>query len=171
MVNGARMETYPTIKEQIGHWVDAGLMSSVPMEPFNNRKVTIRDMNKSSAVMLNNPSISRMIHLFSEIGTLVLDKAAFRLLILVLLTNGLVSPRGRAMQSEFLNVFRRRMQLLIECQDDDNGVDHSSRGDELGKCIGHVKEMSVLANPFKDSQQQGCRDTAVDDEKIDRKES
>jgi hypothetical protein len=94
VANMARIEVYPSIKEQIGHYVKCGAMPDVSLPPCHDRKITILSINKNSALM-NTESGSRMKYLLDELRTLVLDEGTFRLLMLVLLTNGLTTTDGR----------------------------------------------------------------------------
>jgi hypothetical protein len=94
VANRARIESYPSIKQQIGHFVKCGAMSEVCLPPCQDRKITMIGMNKTSALM-NTDLSSRMQYLIDELKALVLDSGTYRLLLLVLLTNGLESLDGR----------------------------------------------------------------------------
>jgi hypothetical protein len=63
------------------------------------QQYSMLDINQSACV-LDNETLHRFQYLLSEVVKLVIDMGTFRLLLLVLLTNGLVTQDGRDLQNQ-----------------------------------------------------------------------
>jgi hypothetical protein len=152
MVNMTKLESYATGKEQMNHYSKCGAMPEIILPPnFQGRRITIlRDLVAKYA-LLDEKATLRMEYLVDEVKKLVLDTSTFRLLLLTLLTNGLVSLSGRDLQAQFLTMFRRRVSSLSD--DDNDGL-----VDTFYRSIGYVGELGQIVarcNYYHQKDRQG----------------
>ncbi len=148
-VHGARMESYPTVSGQIRHWIRAGAMPEIDFDAPNDSQLTVIQVNSVNQRLVDEDA-RRLRHLLATVGELVQDPATFRLLLLVLLTDGLRVGGGRSLQTEYISLLRRRVRFLDDVEGEENGdlIESFTRG------IGHVREMAALIIKFKEGLQQ-----------------
>jgi hypothetical protein len=137
----ARAQLYDTFEEQVNHYVIVGALPKRSWAQTHVKKVTVHEANRNKALM-DTAKGQRMQNLLEELNKLVADNGMFPLLVLVLLTNGLVTSDGKNMQDQYLTMFRRR---VISLSDGKNiGLE-----DAFFRCIGHVREIAEIMKEWK----------------------
>jgi cell fate (sporulation/competence/biofilm development) regulator YlbF (YheA/YmcA/DUF963 family) len=99
-IHMARLDTYQTLQEQISHFVRSGVMTDVSLPPCHDRKISVSNIK---ILFEYRADYHRLQYLLNKVKKLVLDKVTYQLLMLVVLTNGLVTPGGRNIQDQGRN--------------------------------------------------------------------